>query len=306
MTIHTLRFDTDRLAVEVDDQTCLHVALAAFDRERLAPALPSADWRDDIVAETGRRLIEGAFVERERAAVQGRLGDLPCEAAAFVAWYEGLRKNGPGQGDPLFPWLAEHADLAAMRWFIEQEAAGEAGFEDLVALTQVKLPTTAKLELARNYWDEMGRGNARGMHGPMLEALVDALKLEPQPQTTVWQSLALGNLMTALATNRRYAFQSIGALGAIEMTAPDRAKYVARGLARLGLDKVSRHYFDLHAVLDRKHSADWNREVIHSLVAADPSLARPIAEGALMRLAAGARCYERYRREFNLSPPEER
>jgi hypothetical protein len=300
MTVHSLRFDSDRLPIEIDDQTGLHLALTEFARERLAPALPSVDWRHDIGVETGRRLIEGAFVERERAAVRMLLDDLPGGPTAFVAWYEALRIKGPGQGDPLFPWLAEHADLAAMRWFIEQEAAGEAGFEDLVALTQVKLPTTAKLELARNYWDEMGRGNARGMHGPMLEVLVRALKLDPHPQTTVWQSLALGNLMTALATNRRYAFQSIGALGAIEMTAPDRAVCVAQGLARLGLDRVSRHYFDLHAVLDRKHSADWNREVIRSLVAADPSLARPIAEGALMRLAAGARCYERYRSEFNL------
>ena len=50
-----------------------------------------------------------------------------------------------------------------MRWFLTQEAAGEAGFDDLVAMTQVKLPARAKLELARNYWDEMGRG-ARGRH----------------------------------------------------------------------------------------------------------------------------------------------
>ena len=188
-----------------------------------------------------------------------------------------------------------------MRWFIEQEAAGEAGFDDLVALTQVKLPTAAKLELARNYWDEMGRGNPRGMHGPMLDTMVQAFQVVPRPESTVWQSLALANLMTALATNRRYAFQSIGALGAIEMTAPDRAQCVARGLARLGFDRTASHYFDLHAVLDRKHSQDWNREVIHSLVDRDPTLARPIAEGGLMRLAAGRRCYERYRREFGLS-----
>ena len=67
-----------------------------------------------------------------------------------------------------------------MRWFLTQEAAGEAGFDDLVAYTQVKLPARAKLELARNYWDEMGRGNAKGMHGPMLERLVEALALEPR------------------------------------------------------------------------------------------------------------------------------
>ena len=46
-----------------------------------------------------------------------------------------------------------------MRWFLTQEVAGEAGFDDLAALTQVKMPQQAKLEIARNYWDEMGRGN---------------------------------------------------------------------------------------------------------------------------------------------------
>lgn len=301
MTVHALRFDTGSLPPETtDDPTSLHLALAEFGRKRLTPVLPTAGWRDDIVAETSFRLIEGAFVERERAAVLPLLSGLPVRARDFVPWYEGLRETGPGQGDPLFPWLAERANLQEMRWFVEQEAAGETGFEDLVALTQVKLPTAAKLELARNYWDEMGRGDRRGMHGPMLETLVRALILAPRPQKTVWQSLALGNLMTALATNRRYAFHSVGALGVIEMTAPDRAKAVAKGLTRLGLAKASSHYFDLHAVLDRKHSADWNREAIATLVEADPLLARPIAEGALMRLAAGARCFERYRQEFNL------
>ncbi len=66
-----------------------------------------------------------------------------------------------------------------MRWFLQQEVAGEAGFDDLVAMCQVKMPTQAKLELARNYWDEMGRGAEAGMHGPMLDQLAKALELEP-------------------------------------------------------------------------------------------------------------------------------
>jgi len=282
------------------DRISDHVKLAAFGQQRLNPSFASSDWRDDLAEEARLKLLEGAFVERERAAVAPLLADLPSGTNAFVAWYETLKDHGPGQNDPLFPWLAERATRDQMRWFLEQEAAGEAGFDDLVALTQVKLPRRAKLELARNYWDEMGRGNEKGMHGPMLDRLVGALELAPSRQTTVWQSLALGNLMTALACTRRYAFQSVGALGAIEMTAPDRSLFVARGLKRLGVPAAERHYFELHAVLDRKHSAAWNREALHSLVEAEPATARPLAEGALMRLAAGVRCFERYRAEFDL------
>ena len=91
-----------------------------------------------------------------------------------MRWFEDLENTGPGQRDPLFPWLAAHATLVQMRWFLRQEIGGEAGFDDLVALAQLRLPDRAKLELARNYWDEMGRGDARGMHGPMLARLGNA------------------------------------------------------------------------------------------------------------------------------------
>jgi pyrroloquinoline quinone (PQQ) biosynthesis protein C len=185
-----------------------------------------------------------------------------------------------------------------MRWFLTQEIAGEAGFDDLVAMTQVKLPTQAKLELARNYWDEMGRGNPKGMHGPMLGDLARALKLEATIENTVWQSLALANTMVALAATRRYVYHSVGALGAIELTAPGRAAQVAQGLRRLGVSGRARHYFDLHAVLDVKHSEAWNKEALIPLVAGEPRAARYIAEGALMRLSCGARCFDAYRRHL--------
>ena len=187
-----------------------------------------------------------------------------------------------------------------MCWFLTQEVAGEAGFEDLSALTQVKLPARPKLEIARNYWDEMGRGNPKGMHGPLLEALADRLGLAPAVDSTVWQALALANVMAGLAANRRYAYHSVGALGVIEQTAPARATLVAAGLKRLGVPAGDRHYFDLHAILDVKHSAAWNIEAIHPLVASDPALAPAIAEGALMRLDCGAACFKRYREEFHI------
>lgn len=251
------------------------------------------------------RLAEAAFVIALRSEVAEAAAQAPTAPAAFASWYEDLKRDGPGQNDPLFPWLATAATKAELRWFCEQEAAGEAGFDDLVALTQVKMPVAAKLELARNYWDEMGRGNAKGMHGPMLDRLAEALGANPAIERTVPESLALANAMTAMATRRDFAWHSIGALGAIELTAPTRAAMVAAGLRRIGLDGRQRHYFDLHAVLDVKHSAAWVREVIATLVAEEPARARFIAEGALIRLHCGHRCYERYRRELwaGDSPP---
>jgi hypothetical protein len=269
--------------------------LAHWNRERLQPAFPSEDWQKKLERDTRMMRLEGAFLEELRRESAEEAASAPTDADSFVDWFEQLRETGPGQGDQLFPWLAESATRNELRWFFEQEAAGEAGFDDLVACTQVKMPVRPKLELARNYWDEMGRGNLKGMHGPMLDALVEILAVQPEIETTVWESLALANAMTAMATSRRYAWHSVGALGVIELTAPGRSACVAKGLRRIGLNDRERRYFDLHAVLDIKHSEEWNREILHPAVAEDPRRALAIAEGALIRLRCGERCFGRYR-----------
>jgi heme oxygenase-like protein len=274
----------------------LHQRLASSHCTRLAPRLSDADWDQSLEEEIFCRKLERELVERERAEIAPEVRRAPTDAEGFVAWFEELKLNGPGQGDALFPWLAEQAGLEEMRWFLRQEMAGEAGFDDLVALSQLKLPSRPKLEMARNYWDEMGQGHEGGMHGPLLTALGASLpKAEVAP---VWETLALGNLMVALATSRSYTYQSIGALGVIELTAPGRAELVNAGLKRLHFDGAARRYYALHATLDVRHSQTWNREVLAPLVKAEPRIAPLLAEGALMRLRAGARCFERYRAEL--------
>ena len=272
-----------------------HHELAALNRDRLSPRFPPTDWLVDLAREHELRLLVGVILERERATIAWRAAAAPTDPDASVHWFVELEQSGPGQHDPLFPWLAQEASVDDMRWFLHQEVAGEAGFEDLVALAQLKLADRPKLELARNYWDEMGRGNASGMHGPMLSRRAVSLDLTALDIPVVWESLALGNIMLGLAANRRYAYHAIGALGVIELTAPGRAACVNAGLKRLGIASDARHYFALHATLDVKHSAAWNAEAIAPLVAADPNTARAMAEGALLRLEAGRRCYASYR-----------
>ena len=272
--------------------------LAYWNRARLTPAFPDDDRPGSHDRDHQMRCLEGEFLDALRVEAAVEAAGAPTDPAGFLDWFEGLREAGPGQNDPLFPWLAEEADREQMRWFLGQEAAGEAGFEDLLALTQVKMPSRAKLEFARNYWDEMGRGNSKGMHGPMLGGLIDSLALDVAIDATVRESLALANAMTGMATTRRYAWHSVGALGVIELTAPARSAATAAGLRRLGFTARERRYFDLHAVLDVKHSEAWNREALRPLVEEEPRRAAAIAEGALIRLNCGARCFERYRAEL--------
>ena len=277
-----------------------HITLANFNRSRTAISVPSSDWEATESASLKMRILEGRFLEELRLVISPLVEDAPRDPDDFVSWFESLVEWGPGQYHPLFDWLATRASIDQMKWFLTQEAAGEAGFEDLVAYTQVKLPTQAKLECARNYWDEMGRGKARAMHGPLLESMVTELGLMPTIESTVWESLALANTMLGLATSRRYTYQSLGALGVIELTAPWRAAKVSLAMQRLGFPRKSRRYFDLHATLDVQHSRAWIREIIRPLVSINPECARFIAEGALMRLRCGQLCFDRYTTEMKL------
>lgn len=277
------------------DPDSLHRGLARWNRQRLSPATPRHDWRLEMARDHRMQLRESEFVESFRARVADEVAAAPTDPEGFIAWFEGLKESGPGQWDPLFDWLATEANLDQLRWFLTQEAAGEAGFDDLVAMTQVKLPARPKLELARNYWDEMGRGNLGGMHGPMLDMTVQGLELQPTIEGTLWQSLALANTMTAFAATRRYAYHSVGALGVVELTAPTRVASVAAGLKRLGLAPKLRKYFDLHAVLDVEHSKAWNAEALTPLAETMPEVLPAIAEGAIMRLLCGQQCFEAYR-----------
>ncbi len=287
-------------AASDNGQRALQHTLGTLNRARLAPGLPNANWGALLAAHHAAELAEGTFLEEARARVASRAAAAPADPDSFTAWFENLQQTGPGQHDPLFPWLASTATMVQMRWFLAQEVAGEAGFDDLTALTMLGMPIRPKLELARNLWDEMGRGQARGMHGPMLASLAAHLDITLPQSEIVWEAAALANTMAGLAGNRRYAYHAVGALGAVELTAPDRAAHICAGLTRLGVGARQRHYFALHAVLDVKHSTAWNREVIHPLVEAEPSCALAIAEGALMRLACGAACFARYRAFFEI------
>lgn len=293
--IDTIEFDRRNTCSAAAPDAELHLKLARWNRRRLAVQTPRDDWAADLQTDFHMLHLEGAFIEAFRERVASAAAQAPRDAAAFVAWFEDLRDSGAGQWDPLFAWLETSASLEEMKWFLAQEAAGEAGFDDLVAMTQVKLPDRPKLELARNYWDEMGRGSAGGMHGPMLERTVEGLGLTPTIESTVWQSLCLANTMTALATTRRYVYQSVGALGVVELTAPTRVACISEGLKRLGCPPAQRKYFTLHAQLDVEHSRAWNAEVLGPLVSGDPDCAPLIAEGALIRLMCGKQCFDAYR-----------
>src|ERR1700735_1768990 len=110
-----------------EENDALHRELAYFNRGRLSPGFAHPYWRSALQDELQLREREGYFVEAERQKVQPLLTDIPEQADAFVSWFEQLKHDGPGQGDPLFPWLAAAAPYETRRWFLPHDGAGGCG-----------------------------------------------------------------------------------------------------------------------------------------------------------------------------------
>jgi hypothetical protein len=255
---------------------------------RLAPGVPKTEWRNDLEEEMALRAIELDWIESERARITPVADRAPRDAARFGKWFEDLQHDGPGQHDPLFGWLAEAATLSQMRWFLRQELASAIAIEDVMALAQLGLPDRPKLGAARNFWHRLG-----APRGPLLTRLADDLSLAQLPDDILFEARARGNLLFGLAANRCYAFQAIGAIGVAELALSGRAAKISAGLERLGIAPETRRYYAIEP------STAWARDVLEPLVAGNIELAPLIAEGALLWLELGSRCFARYREELS-------
>jgi hypothetical protein len=130
---------------------------------------------------------------------------------------------------------SRRGDARAARALPRLEAAGEAAFDDLVALGQVGTRGEVKIEMGRNYWDELGNGKSHAVHTHLFHRLTDALGIEaPEAHELPWQVLNGVNVMLWSCIPRRNAFRAQGTLGAVELLAPQRCTRLVAGATRVG------------------------------------------------------------------------
>ena len=228
--------------------------------------------------------LEDRFIARLEAADAGRAWELPDDPVAAIRAIAALDRV-----PPLYSWLAREATAGEMLEFLALEGGPDGGFDDLVAIAQVGLTGDPKLELARNYWDEMGRGEPAAVHSTLHDQLVAALGVpgvlrQDQPREALDRA-ALGSL---LATNRWLQPEMLGVLGLIELQAGPRCRLVVAGMERLGLSAEALPFYVEHATTDPRHGKDWLDHVIAPL-AADPEMGRRMVRGARWRSTANAR-----------------
>ncbi len=254
----------------------LHTApLGQLDgRERFQhhPAIARLKWKleEELVAE---------LVRRDEATAW----KLPDTAAAA------MRAIGArGLVPEVYDWLASEADADEIIEYLSIEGGPDGGFDDLVAICQVGLEGSAKLELAQNYWDEMGNGSLARVHTELHRKLSVALGLSCPPRHLQPVAALERSVLTGLlATNRWLQPEMLGALGLLELQAGPRCRRVVAALERIGAGDDALDFYVEHSTVDPRHGKDWVDKAVTPLEH-DARWATGIVRGARWRSIVNA------------------
>ncbi len=275
-------------AAELD----VHRFLYEIHAHRLLPPW-SEHWHDyehPAVLAAHRKALS-AWMDAERARFpQAR--QVPLTPDGFTQWAMRACDNHPsGVTHPLFDFLARQATFDQLRTFSAQETPFDIHFGDLVALLLPGVHGGQKIELAVNFWDEMGRGQADITHRQLRLAMMRRVGIEPDAYLTdvdwFWlEELRLANMYFQAAEDRRLAPQAVGMLLATELVVPGRIDRQIDGWRRAGLADPEMHYLLEHVTVDVEHARGWLDHVVTPLAAGPP---RPAARGGARGAAAARR-----------------
>lgn len=292
------QYDPDALA-------CLHSCLSIiYEYDFGSVQLSQVNCEVQPILRDIAAVLEGEMLYyEEEQIVKGSLESCPTNSSDYVNWLRKVISQHRCSSHPVYgDYIASRADYRDLTFYFIQESHLDPRFDDILALMQVGLPIDQKLELAQNYWDEMGNGEASKVHAHMFQMALDALDLKKEDiqNETLTEALGSGNLSACLALSRRHYFKAVGYFGVTEYLAPRRFKHVVRAWRRNSLPEIGIKYHDLHIGIDARHSKSWFDNVVSPLVDRDPDAGREIATGAFIRLNSSARYLDQLLKYFNI------
>jgi len=296
--------DTLRLALQDDDTVALDALADAVPdgpRDRFTTLLTlyslhtaPVDTLGSAVRHQHRPALAG-LKGRCEAEWLAELEDLPARAgrddATGVDGLVGAMRALAARDrlPAVYKWLARDAEWDDVVRFLALEGGPDAGFDDLVAACQVGLTGAPKMELAVNYWDEMGNGDPAAVHTTLHDQLVEAIGMPRIPVTEQpVAALARSALGGMLATNRWLQPEMLGALGLIELQAGPRCRLVLNAFDRCGAPAAAYPFYEVHAEVDPRHGQDWLEKAIVPTVSEHPEWGPRILRGAAWRSAVNA------------------
>lgn len=295
-----LAFDDGDAAAELEAQRFLYEVHA----RRILPPWSShwLDYDHPAIVDVHRRISQ-AWLAGERR-VHGADLDVPTTPDAFGRWAtEVCEKHESGVPHPLFDFLAERASFDQLVTFLGQETPFDIHFGDLVAQLLPGIHGGQKMELAHNFWDEMGNGAVERTHRQLRLDMMTRVGIPGEAYLTdvdgYWvEELRMANMYFQTSATRGLAPQSIGMLQATELVVPGRLDRQIDGWRRVGLTDDDMVYLLEHVTVDVAHAEGWLNNVIAPLAAEHPDMLREVGIGIMRRLDCALAVCDRAMREL--------
>lgn len=233
-------------------------------------------------------VVEQHALQQHSAA----LAAMPKDLDKFNDWVIELIQSHPSNvSHPLFAFLRDKATFSQLKEFFHQEAPMDLHFVDTLLLMMPAMHGPMKMELAGNFWDEMGNGTPELVHRYKRQVQMKYLDIPENDHITnidyyCWEELALANLYLEGATNRGKLTQLIGNMLATETMVPGRVECQVKGWQRVGLPDNALEYLNDHTSIDVEHAQGWLNNLVLPLLRANPDLQYALVFGALRRLRA--------------------
>jgi hypothetical protein len=240
------------------------------------------EWHPAIVS------FRQSLERRWLIELRGIAGDMADGPAAKVPAALMKLASRPGAPD-LSGYLARMADRRQFAEYIIHRSVYQLKEADPHSFGIPRLAGPVKAALVEIQADEYGGGRPERMHAELFRATMRWLGLDDTygyyvpgvPAVT----LAVSNLMSLFALNRRWLGALLGHLAALEMTSTGPNRRYSAGAQRLGADEQARWYFDEHVEADAVHEQIAAHQLCGGYAAQHPEAAADIMFGASCCLA---------------------
>ncbi len=206
---------------------------------------------------------------------------------SFTKSLSSLIKNHPAYEHELYSdFILNKASVDDIKYFLAQETSLDPRFDDMLAFLQIGLNGISKMEIASNYWDEMGNGVSSDVHTKLFEKALTCLNISKEfiDKSLLLESMISSNLSSYLSLERKNYFKAIGYFWITETMAPKRFDCLIKGWKRLNLPAEGIEYHILHKKIDLIHGDDWLKKVIGPESLKDENIRKEIIRGSLIRL----------------------
>ncbi|MEU8800808.1 iron-containing redox enzyme family protein [Spirillospora sp. NPDC048819] len=244
-----------------------------------------------LLHEITRSLETATIASEDRCVAPGTLESAPVDGREYLSWLKNLVRGHRAYKHPYYTeFIRYDARPEDLRTYVIQESLVDARFDDLLAMMQIGTSGPSKMEIAKNFWDEMGNGNPEEVHTHLFNKIYEVFGIQDGDieGAVTANDLLSGNLAVLITRYRQMYPEAVGFLGMTEWLAPSRFQNVVRAWERLGLPDAGITYHRLHITIDSKHAAGWFHNVVLP-AASSEHMRRGIARGALWRANSSAR-----------------